>query len=91
MTQYAAVAAGLAGVAYPSAMLYHMDVELIYLGRWDLFLEQARCLLYGHPGTDYPQSFGYPEDMGIHRQGWLSQGKKEHTARCLVSDPRQTH
>jgi hypothetical protein len=30
-SQYASVAAGLASVAYPPAMLYHMDMELVYL------------------------------------------------------------
>jgi hypothetical protein len=29
--------------------------------------------------------------MGIHRQGWLTQGKEQHTAGCLMSHPRQTH
>jgi hypothetical protein len=29
--------------------------------------------------------------MGIHGQGRLPQGKKQHTASCLVSDPGQTH
>ena len=29
--------------------------------------------------------------MGIHRQGWLSQGEKQHTASCLASHPGQTH
>ncbi len=29
--QYAHIAARLLGAAYPSAMLYHVDVELIYL------------------------------------------------------------
>jgi site-specific DNA recombinase len=36
-------------------------------------------------------SDGYPENMGIHRQGWLTQGKKQHTAGCLMSYPGQTH
>jgi len=29
--------------------------------------------------------------VGIHRQGWLSQGEKQHTASCLASHPGQTH
>ena len=75
-SQYAPVAAGLPGVAYPPAMLYHMDMELIYLGGQNLLLKQAMCLLCGHPGINQSQSFGYPKNVGIHGQGWLPQGKK---------------
>jgi len=51
-SQYAPVAARLAGVAYPPAMFYHMDMELIYLGGRSLLLKQAMYLLYGHSGIN---------------------------------------
>jgi len=46
------MAARLPGVAYPPAVLYHIDVELIYFGRRNLLLKQAMCLLYRYLGID---------------------------------------
>ena len=51
-SQYAPVAARLASAAYPPAMLYHMDMELIYFGGRDLLLKQAMRLLYRHLGIN---------------------------------------
>jgi hypothetical protein len=45
-SQYALIAARLPSAAYLPAMLYHMNMKLIYLERRDLLLQQARCLLY---------------------------------------------
>ncbi len=63
-------------MADPPAVLYDMNVELIYPGGRDLLLQQARCFIYGYIGVNQSQSSGYSKDVGIHRQGWLTQGKE---------------
>ena len=65
--QYARAAGRLASVADPPAMLYHMDVELIYLGGPNLLSQQAGCLIYGYLGVNQSQPFCYSKNMGIHR------------------------
>ena len=77
-------------MADPPAMLYHMDVELIYPGRRDLLPQQIGCPIYGCLRLDQSQSSGDSENVGIHRQGWFVQGEEQHTASCLGSDPGQT-
>ena len=77
--QDADLTAGSLGFAYLPAMLHHVKVKLVDLLRWDQVFQYLMGPLDGDPGIDQSQSPGYPEDMGIYRQGRFAQREEEYT------------
>ena len=73
LLKYAEVAAGPLCLAYPTAMLDHVQVERVYLCRGHHHLKQLMGPFGVHPRADQPQPPGYTQYMGVNRQGRHSQ------------------
>ena len=70
-------------------MIHHVKVKLVNLLCWDQVFQYLVGLLDGDSGIDQPQPPGYPEDMGIYRQGRFAQREEEYTGGCFRPYPRQ--
>jgi len=60
-------------------MLHHVKVKLVNLLWWDQVFQYLMGPLDGDSGIDQSQPPGYPEDMGIYRQGRFAQREEEYT------------